>query len=538
MQGFQAIPKLIQNSGSEVVFGMIAGTNAPYLAYGIETGAFRLVKTRHEDTAVTAAISYGRVTGSLGIASVQRGPGFANSINAMIVGASAHSPMLLLVAESPATTDITGKGELDQGALCDIIGVGFHHAATAADLERTFVGAVEAAMWNGRPQVLSIGDGILVADVNLIGMKPSTRSESSDLDSDSLRAAVDALEQSERPLIIAGQGAVLSNCRSELEELAELTGARVCSSLYGASFFSGHPSNLGLCGTWASPLTQAAIADTDVVLAVGASLNRYTTMDGTAFGGAQVIHCEVDIDQPARSSSPQLALLGDGKATVTAILQEWNARGLGARAVTGSVAQMSTVRESILAVDVGHSPARGLDPRHVYSVLDRRLPSDRIVVTDSGRYLKTIPSLVSAQDARSFVVSRGYGSVGMGMGAAIGAAVGGPGRHVVLFCGDGGFTMASQALDTIRYNELSVTIVIMNDLMYGAEVKYLRSFGLPFGVLEMGFPDVVSLGHAYGGSGSVVRTMAELEAVELSGVRLTILDVRIDPESDASAAVG
>jgi thiamine pyrophosphate-dependent acetolactate synthase large subunit-like protein len=109
---------------------------------------------------------------------------------------------------------------------------------------------------------------------------------------------------------------------------------------------------------------------------------------------------------------------------------------------------------------------------------------------------------------------------------------------VVLFCGDGGFTMASQDLDSIRYNELDVTIVVINDEMYGAEVKYLRSYGLSTDVLRMSFPDVTALADAYGGRGVVIRDIDELGEVDLEPRGLLLIDVRIDPIADASDAVG
>jgi thiamine pyrophosphate-dependent acetolactate synthase large subunit-like protein len=446
--------------------------------------------------------------------------------------------MVLMVAESPATKDVTAKGDLDQRALAGIIGAGFHHAATPAQLEAAFLSAMRDARWNGSPQVLSLGDGLLQAEVDLTGLELDKISPEFELDPASVRAAVDALERAERPLVLAGQGAVLADCRKELEQFADLIGARVANSLYATSFFSGHPHDLGLCGTWSASIAQSYYAATDVVVAFGASLNRYTTASGTIFGNAQIIHCEIDPDQPLRATTPDLALLGDAGETVQALMDEWRRRGLGERPALGSAPRIEDIRRSIRDADIGHDPRRGVDPRQVYAELDQRLPQDRVVVTDSGRHLKTIPSMVSARDARSFVISRGYGSVGMGIGSAIGAASALPDRRVVLFCGDGGFTMASQDLDSIRYNELDVTIVVINDEMYGAEVKYLRSYGLSTDVLRMSFPDVTALADAYGGRGVVIRDIDELGEVDLEPRGLLLIDVRIDPIADASDAVG
>jgi acetolactate synthase-1/2/3 large subunit len=536
VKGFEAIAELIRNSGSPTVFAVLASTNAPYLAYGTATGAFPLVKTRHEETATTAAVAYGRATGLVGISSVQRGPGLANSINALMVASSVHAPVVVLVAESPATRDATAKN-VHQRELVQSIGIGFHHAVDGRDIEARYHDVVCAARWNGRPQVLSIGDGVLRDEVTLRQDFATAVTTDTPVDADAIRAAVDVLEQSARPLIVAGQGAIRADVRVPLEELAELTGARLANSLQGTGMFAGNPRTLGLCGTWAPRLVQEYLAKSDVVLGVGASLNRHTTAGGTIFGSARIIHCEIDLDQPMMASSPDLAILGDARNTVPALVDEWHRRGLPARPVQGDLPTRDEIRASVMKVDIGHDPERGLDVREVLAEFDRRLPADRVVVTDSGRHIVAIPTLVGARDARSFIPSRGYGSVGLGLGAAVGAAAAHPGRPVALFCGDGGFTMASQELDTIREHGFDITVVILNDLMYGAETRYLAKFGLPPDVLRMGFPDVDALARAYGGRGVVVRTRPELLDLELPGSGLFIVDARIDPAADAHDAV-
>jgi thiamine pyrophosphate-dependent acetolactate synthase large subunit-like protein len=537
VKGFAAIAELIRRSGSPTVFAVMASTNSPYLAEGVRTGAFPLVRTRHEETAANAAAGFSRASGLVGIASVQRGPGLANAVNALMVAKSVHAPMLVLVAESPPSKDDTAK-EVNQRALVEAIGVGFHHAAGPDELEQQYWCALRDATWNGIPQVLSIGDGITAAEIELTdGRLPSHDCDAAP-DAESVAAAVDVLAAARRPLIVAGHGAVHAHCRRDLEELAALAGARVANSLYGARFFSGHPHDLGLCGTWAPAIVHRHFAETDVVLAFGASMNRHTTAKRTIFGNVTAIHCEIDPNQPLMVSRPDLALIGDAGAVARALIAEWRARGLPARAVEGSTPSREEITRSVLAVDLGHDPVRGLDLRRVYAEFDRRFPADRIVVTDSGRHVSCLPSIVNARDARSFVMSRGYGSVGMGMGAAIGAAAAHPDRKVLLFCGDGGFTMAMQELDTIGSHRLDITIVVINDLMYGAEVNYLRDFGFPPDVLRMGFPDVELLARAHGGVGFAVRTEEELCALDLPDSGLVVVDARVDPEVSGRAAVG
>jgi acetolactate synthase-1/2/3 large subunit len=539
MQGFQAVPELIRRSGVPVVFSMLGGTNVPWIAEGVRAGAFRFVRTRHEATAVAAATGFSRASGQVGLCTVTRGPGFANAINALKAATYDHVPVVLIVSESPPTHAKVSPHyqSIDQQGLTTIIGAGFHHAARPDELSDAFWSAFSAAQWNGLPQVLSIADRMMDADMPL-GETAIGRPPVETPDREAVVAAVDALERAERPLVLAGQGALLSDCRTDLETLADLVGARLASTLNVNRFFSGHPRDLGVCGQSSPAVVLEELQKTDVVLAVGASLNNYTTGSGTIFAGATIIQCEIDIERPLMASSPELGLLGNARETVQALIEEWQGRGLELRPVVGRIPAMEAIRTAVLDVDLGHDPVRGLDLRRVYTSFDRKLPRDRIVVTDSGRFAATMPTLVDAEDARSWLGSRGYGSIGLGLGVAVGAAAAQPERNVVLFCGDGGFMMSAQDLDAVRLNQLNLTIVIMNDEQYGSERPYLELYRLPSDVVRQDLPDVVALARAFGGDAAVVRTEDDLAKLELPASGLFLVDVRIDPEVNGRAAIG
>lgn len=173
MQGFQAIPELVRLSQIPCVFGMVGGTNVPWIAQGVEAGAFRFVRTRHEETAVNAAAGWGRAAGSVGICTVTRGPGFANAVGGLVAAAQSRSPMLLIVGESPATREETAQN-IDQRGLTAMVGAGFTHVAQAGELQEKFWQALAAGRRAGQPQVLSIGDAVLTGDVTIDAEAPST----------------------------------------------------------------------------------------------------------------------------------------------------------------------------------------------------------------------------------------------------------------------------------------------------------------------------------------------------------------------------
>jgi thiamine pyrophosphate-dependent acetolactate synthase large subunit-like protein len=242
----------------------------------------------------------------------------------------------------------------------------------------------------------------------------------------------------------------------------------------------------------------------------------------------------VDPDARVKASPPSLALLGDAKRVTRAVIDEWNGRGLGRRPEPEDAPDWAQMQKSVLATDIGADASRGLDPRDVYVVMGDKLPRDRVIVIDGGRASYPAPALLDAIDGRSWLNSRGYGSVGLGIGAAIGAGVAVPGRQVALFCGDGGFMMAANELDTIRREHLNVTIVVLNDEQYGSEVKYCRRYNLKSAVTHYSMPDLPMLAQAYGGSGVTVSTRDELLGLQPSGRGLEVFDMRIDPDADAT----
>ncbi|BCB84546.1 thiamine pyrophosphate-binding protein [Phytohabitans suffuscus] len=532
MNGYAAVPDLLARAGLTTVFGLVGSSNVAWVAHGVQSGRLRFIRVRHEESAVAAAAAFARTTSNVGVATVSRGPGFANTVNALAAAQSAHSPVLLIVGQSPTGKEPVNQN-LDQEGIARCLGIGFHHVQRPSELAEAFLSALAAARWNGTPQVLSISEQLPGWQVDTDIADPAPQ-EPAGPDPAHVSAAVDLLSHATNPLVLAGAGAVLADCRAELMDLAERIGARLTSSLNAHRYFAGHPSDLGVCGTVSSPLAQEHFHRADVVLAVGASLNSYTTGLGSTFPHARVIQCEIDVNQPFRASATDLGLLGDARTTVRAITAEWRRRNLANRPTPAASPTLAEIQAAALKIDLGHDPARGLDPRHVYVALDRLIPQDRTVVVDAGRARHPLPMLLNAPGATRWIESRGYGTIGLGIGATIGAAAADLGT-TVLICGDGGFAMGVQDLDAFRLNGLNACLIVINDEQYGSERKYVRAHDLPPQVARQPLPDVVTLAAAFGGTGTVVRDNAGLQRLRLPSHGLHIFDIRTDPEVDTES---
>lgn len=540
LRGFEAVPELLRRAGVDTVFGLLGGSNAAWTAQGVASGKLKLIRTRHEEATITAAAGYSRATGGLGVCTTTKGPGFTNSVNALVAATRGHVPLLYITGESKLNKSkpFGSSQEVDQEGLSALIGAGYHAVPKGDALEPTFWNAVKAALRTGRPQVLSLADSWFDQPVDLSAEVPRPLRPDLAPEAESIRAVIDELAMAKQPLILAGWGAVMAGCRDRLVELAEVSGARLATSLRANRFFAGHARDLGLCGSWSPGPVREAINGCDLVLAFGASLNKHTTEAGAIFGGAKIVQCEIDEESRFVASAPELFLLADAGIAADALLREWTRRGLEPRPAPPAVPPRDAIKASFFKVELGHDPSRGLDPRAVYAALDAVLPPDRIVVTDNGRFVATVPSLIDARDATSWLIGNAYGSVGLGLGAAIGAAAAHPDRPVLLVTGDGGFAMAMQELDAIRLAGLTnITIAIINDQLYGSDVKYLRRFGLPSTVLYLPLPDIEAMAQLYGGTGYVISAIDQLHRIDFGAPGLRLLDVRVDPEVNVREAV-
>src|SRR5688572_11875994 len=134
---FEALPELLRRHGVAHVFAMLGGSNVPWAAEGARTGAFEVVRTRHEETSVHAATGYARATGRIGVCTVTRGPGFVNALNGLIAATYSHVPLLVVVGESPSvnTHKEYTEQQVDQKGLAQVAGFGFTHVSKADQLE-------------------------------------------------------------------------------------------------------------------------------------------------------------------------------------------------------------------------------------------------------------------------------------------------------------------------------------------------------------------------------------------------------------------
>lgn len=313
-----------------------------------------------------------------------------------------------------------------------------------------------------------------------------------------------------------------------------MLGSPVATTIGAKGLFAGHPWDLGVCGSVSSPVAAQTILEADCVVAFGASLNRYTTADWSLVAGKAVVHVDRDARRVGETHPVTAGLVADSivaaDAMRTALLDvERPRRPYASDALRARLTSHSPRTEFI---DRGTSET--VDPRSAMVLLDELLPSDRIAVTDAGHFMIAPLRYLNVGAGRDFVTASNFGSIGLGVAAATGAAWGDRSRPTVVVTGDGGFMMSVGELSTaVRYN-LDLVVVVVNDGGYGAEWHNLVTEGRDPGVSLIDWPDLAGVAEGLGATGMTVRRLEDLENVaEVLAQRdgPLLIDLRVDPRT-------
>jgi len=529
----EAIAEALHRLGVDQLFGLVGSGNFQLVRHLVEERGAAWHWARHETAAVTMADSWARVTGRVGVCSVHQGPGLTNAMTGLTEAVKAHTP-LLLVAGDVATTARGVNQQIDQGALARSVGAGAAGVRAAATALDDTVRAFARASTELRPVVLSLPIDLQVETCPEGGSgfelppDPSPTRPARE----AVRRVAELIEGSERPLVLGGRGAVRAGARAPLEALAERIGALLATSAPANGLFAGNPFSLGISGGFASPVAQRLIPRSDLVLAFGASLNRWTTRTGTLIGpDTAVVQCDSDPSLMAAHRPAAEALTGDAREAAEALVEELDRRGIrrGDFRAETDPAELEGGGWELR----DRSGPRGLDPEALMRALEERLPAERTVATDAGHFQGYPPMLLSVPDAQGFVFTQAFQSVGLGLATGVGAAVARPDRVCVTVVGDGGAMMSLGELDTAAAHRLPLLVVVMDDAAYGAEVHHFEELGEPTDLARFGRRDFAAVARTLGAEAATVRTLADLggplDGWLESPSRPLVLDCKVDP---------
>lgn len=521
----QAIAQIISHECGEV-FSLMGNGNVWFID-ALETLGHPVVEVRHEVATVASADAYYRASGKLAVATTTYGPGYTNAISALAEASLARIPLIYVVGDAP--TSGLRPNDIAQAEMAAACGVPTIYAHPDAVVDRTYE-AIELALQSSKPVVLAIPHDVIRAEVpsaqqQRLANPPQVR-EPKVPQPQVGEELIEEIIGARQLLILAGRGA--RGARKEVTKLAAALGADVATSAPMRGFFGRTPGkvyrspeeavaeplpgdsyrNLGVCGGFAAPSTQAEMRSADVVLVLGAGLNQFTRAFGDSFApDARII--QVDVQAQPTSEIVSRFIQG-GVAEFSHLLYQH----IADRAPRRSRAELPQPVYPQAEEFLGDGR---LDPRALFSELNEVLPADRVVVTDGGHFMGW-PNMYLDVDGpeQTIMVGTAMQAIGLGFPSAVGVAKATasmqPERTVVMVTGDGGGMMGiADAESFIRVARRGV-IVVVNDSAYGAEIHQYAVRGADERTMRLPEFDFAGMLRPLGAETLVIRRLADLAA--------------------------
>jgi acetolactate synthase-1/2/3 large subunit len=479
--------------------------------------SIRHILTSHEQGAAHAADGYARATRRTGVCIATSGPGATNLVTGIAAAFMDSSPVVFITCNVP-------ESQLGRDAFqeVDITGIAMpitkccYLVRTAGEIADTIREAFALAS-SGRPGPVLIdimGNAVVeTAEYEPAGDRAVTARRAARLlapvriDEEGVAAVAKALDEAERPLIMAGGGVVRSGASEALLALAEKTDTPVCTTMMGLGAIScDNALSLGMAGVYGDARARRAVNECDLLLAVGVRFSDRVTGPVESFApGARIVHIDVDRSEIDKNVMTDLHIVGDAGSVLSAL--------------AGKVERRSRAKWRAGIAETEEA-APGAPAEYVRAV-KRAVGGDAVVVTDVGQHQLWTCRYFGFTRPGELITSGGFGAMGFGLGAAIGARAGDPSRTVVHVTGDGSFRMNLTELSTeVKYG-LPVVTVVFNNNSLGMVRQNQRQFMHSHfwqTTLDRG-PDFMALARAYGLEGRRVTDAEGLYAAvkELAG---------------------
>jgi acetolactate synthase-1/2/3 large subunit len=530
----EAVAKALADLGTDTMFGLIGDANLFMVNSFVDQQAGRYVSAVHEASAVMMALGYASRTGRIGVSTVTQGPGLSNTATSLIEAVRSRSPIVVVVGDT-APSNTLNQQSLDQQRFVEGTGARYVVATAAEDAVAAVQRGVSLATQESCPVVVNIPTEFQWSVVDYAFTPPTstgpTGPSAPEVSEDVLNEAVGVIASARRPLVLAGAGTVGAPQRAAVLEFAQRIGAPIVTTLQARELYSAADGSLGICGTLTNDLGGQVIADSDCVIVFGASLNTWTTVQNTILTGKALVHVDVDPTKLDRNMKATVAVHGDCAEVARTFIEWLDAGSIPASPFRGRVTAGVT-DESLRFTYTDTSGALTIGA--VLSAVDQVLPPQRTVIFDGGRFMGEAFKYINSDWQRQ-ILSTAFGAVGMGMGAAIGAASAALDEPAILITGDGGFMMNGLAeLNSAVRANIPLIVVICNDRSYGAEYDQYVNRDVPTKLSIFDWPDFAPVAAALGADGYTIRGLGDVDAAIAAiknPVRPVVIDIQIDVDA-------
>jgi acetolactate synthase-1/2/3 large subunit len=544
MQGAKALIQSLEQEGVEVIFGIPGGAILP--AYDpLLDSSIRHVLTRHEQGAGHAAEGYAHASGRAGVCMATSGPGGCNLVTSLADAMMDSVPVVAITGQVP--TAVMGNDAFQEA---DVTGVTMpvtkHNwlVTDPHDIPQVVRQAFHVAT-TGRPGpvLIDVPKDVLLAEMDwwwpetldLPGYRPSTNGHPRQV-----RAAVELILESERPVIYAGGGILRSGAWDELHALAtEGTLPVVTTLMARGAFPDSDPLCLGMPGMHGSYTAVTAMQRSDLLIALGTRFDDRVTGSLAAFAPeARVIHVDIDPAEIGKNRHADVPIVGDAKPVIGEMARELAAQQ-AARGRPDRSAWLATLDEWRRRHPFRYSQEDDgpIKPQFAIERLREAAGDETVVVAGVGQHQMWTSQLWRFTRPRSWINSGGLGTMGFAVPAAVGAKAARPEERVLAIDGDGCFQMTAQELATSTAERLPITVAIVNNAYLGMvrqwqELFYDRRESQVY--LSHDLPDYVRLAEAYGCVGLRAEHPDEVDAIIDKALsiddRSVVIDFRCDPK--------
>ncbi len=530
--GAQIMCEALIREGVEVMFGIPGGAIMPfYYAMWEYRDQLRHVLCRHEQGAGHAAEGYARATGRLGVCIGTSGPGVTNLVTPIADAMMDSTPILAICGQ--VGSHVLGKDAFQE---TDITGITMpitkhnYLVKDVNDLAYVFKEAIHIAT-TGRPGPVLIDitkDAMQKATVpnwdqklNLPGYKPTYAPNRKQV-----REALKLLLTAQKPLIIAGNGVIMSGASEELRHFAEQLRIPVITTLHGiGSFPEDHPLSLGMPGMHGWVHCNRAIQECDVLFNIGGRFDDRVTGKASTFApNARVIHVDIDPSEIGKNVKVTVPIVGDARLTLQALLEEMPEREALAELHAHASDWMEHIRDmqekhqgKQQYVNRANTEHMALPPHDVYEKLNRSLAlrGNYHVVTDVGQHQMWAAQLLDWNAGpRTHITSGGAGTMGFAVPASLGVAIAHPNDTIWAIVGDGGFQMTNQEMATIMQEGIkNIKVAVINNGYLGMVRQWQELFeNKRYSGTPLSGPDFAKLAEAYGWKGLTVEHADQVQA--------------------------
>ena len=510
LSGSDIIVRTLIEQGVQVVFGYPGGQVINiYDSLYKYRDELQHVLTAHEQGASHAADGYARATGKVGVVIATSGPGATNLVTGIATAYLDSVPMVAITGNVTNTVIGTdGFQEIDITGITLPITKHNYFVGSIENLADTIREAFRLAK-SGRPGpvLIDVPKDVQVAKFDYEPQPLVEADEVFPAKDIRIQQAAECINAAQRPFLCFGGGLITSEAQDELLQMAETIDAPIGCSMMGVSGVpTDYPRFLGMQGMHGHYACSMAMHKADVIIAMGARFNDRVTGNRAKFAvGAKIVHIDIDGAELGKTVSPAHGLRGDVKKTLQKLLPllqkkehpQWQA----------------TIQQLLEEEAAGLDSREGMTPRNVIGMLNRYLGENTPVATDVGQHQMWAAQYLNLKTSRRFISSGGLGTMGFGMGAAIGASMG-TGERTVLITGDGSFGMNLNELATAVVNKVPMVILLLNNGVLGMVRQWQTLFfdkHYSNTMLTDRQTDFVKLAEAFGAQASRALTMEELE---------------------------